>query len=179
MGGWLGEDAVEATGGDEPRIEVVLEEPGVLEGLDAHLGAEGAGFGDTERGEFCGEHHDEAEHLGLVGLEGAVVERAVVRLRRARDGDAVVEVLVERARLHVHGPVDVDGTREAVEELDLAVAVRGVEVGHDFVKNALGVLLGVVEVHFQRMHSCLGIDYYMFTEQSLRMLVCVFLHHLL
>jgi hypothetical protein len=34
-------------------------------------------------------------------------------------------------------------------------------------------------VQFQRVHSCLGIDYYMFTEQSLRMLVYVFLHHLL
>ena len=49
-------------------------------------------------------------------------------MRGARDGDTVVEAAVELAGLEVHGAVDVDSAREAVEELDLAVAVGGVEV---------------------------------------------------
>jgi len=137
---------VEAAGRDELGVDTCVEDAGLLERLDTHFGAEGARFFEAKGGDFGGEHHAQAEHLLLVALEGAVVQGVVVFLGGARNRDGVVVVAVEFPGLEVHGPVDVDGAREAVQELDLAVAVRGVEVGHDFVPNALGVLLGVVEL---------------------------------
>ena len=165
--GGLREHGVETAGRDEVCIDVAGEEGRVLEGLDTHLGAEGARGREAERGDLGGEHELEAEGLLLGALEGAVVERAVVRLRGARERDAVVEVAVELPGLEVHGAVDVHCTREAVQELDLAVAVGGVEVGDDLVPHTLCVLLRVVEVELQAMHACAWSNSYMFVGESL------------
>ena len=162
LGGRLAEQGVEAAGRDEAGVDVAGEHPRLLEGLDAHFGAEGARGREAEGGDLGGEHHLEAEHLLLVALEGAVVQGSVVRVRGARDRDAVVEAAVELSGLEVHGAVDVDGAREAVEELDLAVAVGGVEVGDYFVPHALGVLLRVVEVELQAVHAGVWRNSYMF-----------------
>jgi len=162
VGGGRAEHRVESAGRDEPWVDAFVDDGGLLEGLDAHFGAEGARRLDAQGGDFGGEHHPQAERLLLVALEGAVVQGSVVCLGGARERDAVVEVAVEISGLEVDVAVDIDSAREALLELDLAVAVRGVEVGHDFIPNALCVLLWVIEVKLQRIHACGGSNYYMF-----------------
>ena len=162
VGGGITEHRVECTGRDEPRIDIFVDDARVLEGLDAHFGAEGARRLDAQRGDFGGEHHPQAEHLLLVALDGAVIQGLVVFLRRARERDAVVEVAVEISGLEVHVTVDIHSTRKTLQELDLAVAVGGVEIRDYFIPNALRVLLWVVEMKLQRIHACVGSNYYMF-----------------
>ncbi len=94
----------------------------------------------TERDKLRAEHHAEAEALHLAAAERAVVEGLDVGDGGAWDGHAVVELGVELPRLHVHCAVEVHGAREDLQELNLAVAVRGVEVRDDFIPNALRVL---------------------------------------
>jgi hypothetical protein len=49
-----------------------------------------------------------------------------------------------------------------VEELDLAVAVGGVEIGDYFIPDPLGVFFGVVEMELQGVHACVRRNSYMF-----------------
>lgn len=171
VGGGLAEHRVESTWSDEPGIDACVDDASFLQRLDTHFGAAGARGLDAQRGDFCGEHHSQAEHFLLVALEGAVIQRFVVCLRRARKGDRVVEVAVEFSGLEVNGAVDIDCTGETLKELDFTVAVRGIEIRDYFIPNALRVFLWVIEMKFQRIHAWVGSNYYMFIDQSLVMLL--------
>ena len=158
----LRERAVQPAGRDAARVDVQAEHLCLLQRLGAHFRAEGARGREAQRGDLGREHHAEAEALHLVAAQQAVGEGPVVCCGGARNRDAVVEVGVELARFHVHCPVDVHGACEALQELYLTVAVRGVEVRDKFIPHALRVLFRVIEMEFQARHACRQSNYYMF-----------------
>ena len=71
---------MESTRRYELCIDAGVDEVSLLEGLDTHFRAEGARPFEAKRGDFCGEHHSQAEHFLLVALEGAVIQGLVVLL---------------------------------------------------------------------------------------------------